>query len=282
MASSFSSQNQLDGLSPQDMVEMLKAQIDAGVDECLLDSPEEFAPKEIAIEAASTPQPHQFEEASPKLKRDVFAPPPVAPSPKAIQALATQDWSKCQSCDELRQAVSNWSGSDLKKTASNMVFSDGNADADIMIIGDCPGSDEDRQGKPFMGPSGQLLDLMLRAIGLDRSKAYITNLLLWRPPGNRTPTPEEIQQFTPILKRHIELIAPKILVTLGSTPARALLGINESILKQRGKWMDYDLGDGKTLPLMATLNPDQLLSTPGQKSLAWADLRRLHHKLQAI
>ena len=122
-----------------------------------------------------------------------------------------------------------------------MVFSDGNPDADIMLIGEAPGADEDRQGKPFVGVSGQLLDRMMASIGLTRSNLYISNIILWRPPGNRTPTTEEIAAFLPIMKRHIQLIAPKVIVTLGGSSTKALLGTQDGILKCRGKWHEFDL-----------------------------------------
>ena len=175
--------------------------------------------------------------------------------------------------------VQSFDGCDLKKTASNLVFADGNPAADIMLIGEAPGADEDRQGKPFVGASGQLLDKMLASIGLDRTAVYISNIIPWRPPGNRTPTSEEVAMFLPVIKRHIDLIAPKIVITLGGSSTKALLSTTEGILKLRGQWRDYDV-NGTAVPMMAMLHPAYLLRTPAQKSLAWRDLRQLYRKIE--
>ena len=267
--------------SPKEMVSMLRRQVEMGADEALLDEPFVPSPSSGAINAVGDGQISELSEAS----NSVFAPPaseqnqaPLSPAPALI---TDHDWAGCQDLEALRQACSNFDGCGLKKTASNMVFSDGNPDADIMLIGEAPGADEDRQGKPFVGVSGQLLDRMMASIGLNRSSLYISNIILWRPPGNRTPTTEETAAFLPIMKRHIQLVAPKVIVTLGGSSTKALLGTQDGILKCRGKWHEFDHGHG-TIPLLATLHPAYLLRTPGQKALAWQDLRMLHNHVKNI
>ena len=265
--------------SPQEMLSMLRQQVEMGADEALLDEPFVSSPSSGAVNVVADGQNNQLSEAP----IAILAPPTpgqnetvLSPAPDMI---TDQNWAGCQDLEALRQACSNFDGCGLKKTASNMVFSDGNPDADIMLIGEAPGADEDRQGKPFVGVSGQLLDRMMASIGLTRSNLYISNIILWRPPGNRTPTTEEIAAFLPIMKRHIQLIAPKVIVTLGGSSTKALLGTQDGILKCRGKWHEFDLGNG-TIPLLATLHPAYLLRTPGQKALAWQDLRMLYHHVK--
>ena len=285
--------------SPEEMLSMLRQQIDMGADEALLDNPDEFsmamAPSALTsagasastVPLASTPIINQeFAEA----KTDISAPltpvqsitnQPPANQPPTNQPNASFQWDNCQSLDALRDACAQFDGCGLKKTASNMVFSDGNPNADIMLIGEAPGADEDRQGKPFVGVSGQLLDRMMATIGLDRSNVYISNIILWRPPGNRTPTTEEVTAFMPIIKRHIQLVAPKVIVTLGGSSTKALLNTSDGILKCRGRWHDFKPNDiTDPIPLLATLHPAYLLRTPGQKALAWQDLRLLHRHIQ--
>ena len=265
--------------SPQEMLSMLRQQVEMGADEALLDEPFVSSPSSGAVNAVADGQNNQLSEApiailaSPTLGQNETV---LSPAPDMI---TDQNWAGCQDLEALRQACSNFDGCGLKKTASNMVFSDGNPDADIMLIGEAPGADEDRQGKPFVGVSGQLLDRMMASIGLTRSNLYISNIILWRPPGNRTPTTEEIAAFLPIMKRHIQLIAPKVIDTLGGSSTKALLGTQDGILKCRGKWHEFDHGNG-TIPLLATLHPAYLLRTPGQKALAWQDLRMLYHHVK--
>jgi DNA polymerase len=149
-----------------------------------------------------------------------------------------------------------------------------------MFVGEAPGGDEDRIGRPFVGRAGQLLDRMLRAIGLDRSTVYIANVVPWRPPGNRTPTPQETQACLPFIKRQIELAAPEILVCLGASSAQTLLGVKEGITRARGKWFEYRRDDGRTMKSLAMFHPAYLLRQPGQKRLAWMDLRALARELR--
>lgn len=187
--------------------------------------------------------------------------------------------------EELQKTIQEFDGIALKKTASNMVFADGNPKADIMLIGEAPGADEDRIGKPFMGQSGQLLDRILKSIDLDRnaedaSKAvYLSNVVSWRPPGNRTPAPAEIEVSLPFIERHIQLIEPKMIVLCGGIAAQSLLGNSQSISKLRKAWHDYlpqtqalKTAEGKGIPAIATYHPSYLLRTPQQKKAVWADM----------
>ncbi|MEC8109666.1 MAG: uracil-DNA glycosylase [Pseudomonadota bacterium] len=180
---------------------------------------------------------------------------------------------------DLAAALSQLNSCSLKRTASNMCFSDGNAGARLMIIGEVPGRDEDRLGVPFVGAVGQFLDRMLASIGLDRSGVYMTNLLPWRPPGNRTATAEETEMLLPFLYRHIQLANPELVLVLGGTPAKTILKSSDNILELRGRWKDIDFGDGVMRPTMASLHPAYLMRSPTQKRLAFDDWYRLYHRL---
>ncbi len=184
--------------------------------------------------------------------------------------------------DELKAALAGFEGCALKQTAMNLVFADGKPGARVMILGEGPGAEEDRQGLPFVGASGQLLDHMLAAIGLDRSSAYITNLLFWRPPGNRTPTGTEIAACLPFVERHIELVDPGYLLLVGGISAKTLLGRSQGILKLRGHWAHYQhAGMARPIPALASLHPAYLLRQPGQKRLAWRDFLALREALDS-
>ena len=166
--------------------------------------------------------------------------------------------------------------------ATNTVFADGVADSRIMLIGEAPGRDEDRIGKPFVGRAGQLLDKMLASIGLDRTKnAYITNVMNWRPPDNRDPSPEEAAACLPFLRRHIELAQPGLIILLGAVAARHVVGVSDGIMKLRGRWMEYRVGD-QMVPLMPTLHPAYLLRQPAHKKLAWRDLQAVRARMAAL
>jgi DNA polymerase len=179
----------------------------------------------------------------------------------------------------LRAALEAFDGCALKHTASNMIFADGNPAARLMVIGEVPGRDEDRVGLPLVGGAGQLFDRMLASIGLSRADAYVTTLIPWRPPGNRTPTDEEMDILMPWLCRHIQLANPDCILLLGGAPAKSLLGQAGGILKLRGRWHDLDTGDGVVRRVMATLHPAYLLRSPAQKRLAYADLLALAEEL---
>lgn len=189
---------------------------------------------------------------------------------------------KATSLSELRAEIEGFSGCGLKETAINLVFSDGNPEANIMIIGDAPVEDDDRQGKPFMGAHGALLDKMLAAIGLDRDTVYLTNLVFWRPPGGRSPTQEEVEACLPFVQQHIALVKPKMVICLGAAVARNILRNSDSFSKVRGKWFDYTapLHDTETVPCLPTHPPSYLLRLPTSKRQAWQDLLKIKSKLQ--
>ena len=183
---------------------------------------------------------------------------------------------------ELEAAMEAFEGCALKRTATNTVFADGVAEGRVMLIGEAPGRDEDRVGRPFVGRAGQLLDKMLASIGLDRNvNAYITNVINWRPPDNRDPSPEEAAACLPFLRRHIELAEPQLIILLGAVAARHVVGVTEGIMKLRGRWMEYRVGD-HMVPLMPTLHPAYLLRQPGHKKLAWRDLQAVRDRMTAL
>ena len=183
---------------------------------------------------------------------------------------------------ELKAALEAFEGCGLKRSATNTVFADGVPQGGIMLIGEAPGRDEDRIGKPFVGRAGQLLDKMLASIGLDRaSNAYITNVINWRPPDNRDPTPEEAASCLPFLRRHIELADPQLIILLGAVAARHVVGISDGIMKLRGRWLEYRVGSSM-VPLMPTLHPAYLLRQPAHKKLAWRDLQAVRDKMQVL
>ncbi len=179
----------------------------------------------------------------------------------------------CQSLEALEAALRDFDGCPLKETSINLCFADGNPSAPIMLIGEAPGAQEDRQGKPFVGPSGHGIGVRLATIGLDRTKVYITNVIYWRPPGNRTPTAAEIAICQPFLERQIELIQPKFLLFVGGIAARALLGRSEGVTKLRGRPFVYTLpADDRKIPALVMFHPAYLLRQPAQKRFSWRDL----------
>ncbi|HSE78844.1 MAG TPA: uracil-DNA glycosylase [Alphaproteobacteria bacterium] len=210
--------------------------------------------------------------------------PPPAGAPRAEAELSAREAAaRARTLAELESTLAAFNGCALKATATRLVFADGNPKARIMLVGEAPGADEDRQGKPFVGVSGQLLDRMLSWIGLDRSTAYISNILPWRPPGNRAPTPAEIAICLPFIERHIELVDPAILVLLGGTAAKTLLGTAEGINRLRGRWIDYSSqGLPRPLPALATFHPAYLLRQPAQKRDAWRDFLTVKNKLKTV
>ncbi len=180
---------------------------------------------------------------------------------------------------ELEALVAQFEGCSLRRTAKSLCFARGSEQARIMLIGEAPGRDEDLQGKPFVGRAGQLLDRMLASIGLGEEQIYITNTVYWRPPGNRTPTPEEIEACAPFLARQIELLSPQLLVLLGGAAAKNILGVSEGIMRLRGKWLTYSCA-GRDVPTLATLHPAYLLRNPAAKRQAWRDLLLLKAALE--
>ncbi len=205
---------------------------------------------------------------------------PAAVPAEAIAA-ARDAAAAAQNLGDLREELSRFDGCGLKATATRLVFGDGDPNAEIMFIGEAPGADEDREGVPFVGRAGQLLDKMLASIGLDRGKVYIANVVPWRPPGNRTPAPLEAAACLPFTRRQIELVDPKILVCLGAASAQTLLGGKEGVMRMRGRWFAYPAG-GKEIQAIAMLHPAYLLRQPAQKKLAWQDLRMLGKEINRL
>ena len=220
-------------------------------------------------EAGGNPRP---EERSAGSRLEGRAAPNVAapPSPDIAAMAAREAVKDIRTLKELRAALDAFEGCALKATAKQLVFADGNPKAKVMFVGEAPGRDEDIEGLPFVGRSGKLLDRMLAAIGLDRTGVYIANIIPWRPPGNRTPTPQESQICLPFIQRQIELVNPDILVCLGGPSAQTLLGIRDGITKTRGRWFTYDTGT-REIRAMPTFHPAFLLRSPLQKRLAWRD-----------
>ena len=203
-------------------------------------------------------------------------PPPAAPE-AAIMA-ARESAGSAKGLEELRALLAGFAGCTLAATATQLVFADGNPQARVMFVGEAPGRDEDIAGLPFVGRSGKLLDLMLAAIGLDRTKAYIANVVPWRPPGNRTPTPQETSICLPFIRRQIELANPDIVVCLGQPATQTLLATREGITKTRGRWFKYDTGS-REIRALATYHPAFLLRSPLQKRFAWRDFLALKKAL---
>jgi uracil-DNA glycosylase family 4 len=188
----------------------------------------------------------------------------------------------CRSLDELERALTTFEGCPLAETATRLCFADGNRAASLMLVGEAPGAEEDRQGKPFVGPSGQLLDRMLAAVGLARSDTYITNLIYWRPPGNRSPTSSELATCLPFLERQIELLRPRLLVSVGGVAARVLLDLKDGVGKLRGRKFVYRPADGgEPVPTFVIFHPAYLLRQPLHKRLAWRDMLQLRAELRA-
>jgi len=256
---------------------------DAGVDEVLLDAPlDRFAASEKPPVIAAAPT-------WPMVTRPMvsFAETPRTASVPGESSTVASDQAAQRIADTatdlemLREYLAAFDGCPLKHTAKNLVFGDGDPAADVMFIGEAPGADEDREGRPFVGVSGRLLDRMMASIGLDRESAYITNILPWRPPGNREPTPAEVAACLPFIRKHIELVAPKMLVLVGGTSAKTLLGRKEGIMRLRGRWLAYRSSEtAEPIPALATFHPAFLLRSPGQKANAWHDLLMVDKKLK--
>lgn len=263
---------------------LLRWYIDAGVDECVGDAPvDRLTKRPLSQMAPAQPAPASV---APPPAAARTAPPPVAALPTDTDAItsAVRMAQAAATVAELRAAVESYDGCGLKKFASRAVFADGNPEAPVMFVGEAPGADEDRQGLPFVGVSGQLLDRMLASIGLARSaNAYITNIVFWRPPGNRAPTDEEIACCLPFVRRHIELVDPQVLVLVGGMSAKTLLGKPTGITRLRGHWYDYETpGLSRPVPTTALFHPAYLLRSPDQKRFAWRDLISIKQKLASV
>ena len=185
--------------------------------------------------------------------------------------------NKADNLEKLKKSISNIKNCSLKDSATSIVFSDGNPKSKIMLLGEAPGSNEDQEGLPFVGRAGTLLDKMLASINLDRKSVYISNIINYRPPENRRPTDEEMNRYLPFVKKHIEIIGPKILVLLGSTAMNALIGDDDVISKVRGQWIEKEFGQCKT-SVLVTFHPAFLIRQPTQKKLAWIDLKMIRDK----
>lgn len=267
--------------------EVARWHAEVGVDAAMLDAPRNryeetpqppwrpsappaHAPQTPASASAAAPPPPR-EERQPK-RRD-NTPEALFPASPLAEAAS--------SLEELRAALEAFDGCDLKRTARSLVFADGNPAASVMLIGEAPGAEEDKQGLPFVGRSGQLLDRMLAAIGLDRSTVYITNILPWRPHGNRAPSTEEIALLLPFVERHILLAAPEVILLVGGIAAKSLLGVPTGIMRLRGTWVTLRLGE-REFPALPTFHPAYLLRRPQDKALAWRDFLSLQHRLAEL
>jgi DNA polymerase len=277
----------------QEAARLLAWYAEMGVDLAVEDGPQDrFAESAAASPAAEARTIENRAQASrerplPTLERSSAERPPLvvpAAARTPAQDVAVADARalarEAKTLDELEAILDTYEGVPLRKTATRLVFADGNPAAKVMFVGEAPGKEEDREGRPFVGRAGQLLDRMLTAIGRDRTSVYIANIIPWRPPGNRTPTPQESQLCMPFIQRQIELVNPDVLVLLGGSSAAALTGSRDGILKMRGRWIDYDTGM-RTIKAQATLHPAYLLRTPSQKKLAWRDFRALKAELDA-
>jgi uracil-DNA glycosylase family 4 len=278
-----------------DIEALLRFYADAGYSDALDDEPHDrFAesakrvmPRTSGPEtsASSSPKPAPqmpaAVSATPVAPAVAFASQPTIPA-EAQAARARELARSASSLEELRALLESFDGCNLKFTAKQMVFSDGNPEAPIMFIGEAPGRDEDLEGRPFVGRSGQLLDRMLAAIGLDRDSAYIANVIPWRPPGNRDPSPLETEICRPFIERQIELAAPKVLVTLGNPSAKVILQAKEGIMRIRGSWKVHQTPSGMEIPAMPTLHPAYLLRNPAHKKLAWRDFLEIKARLKSV
>ena len=266
---------------PPTVQQLLAFYLEAGVDCALGDEPvNRLADPELAPAPRAAVVHQQAARSAPL--------PPPAPSPRADATVAPdvainsarEAARTAPTLEALRQLLQNFDGCALRHTATRLVFADGNPQARVMFVGEAPGRDEDIEGLPFVGRSGKLLDRMIAAIGLDRSKAYIANVIPWRPPGNRTPTPQETQICLPFIQRQIELVNPDVLVTLGNPSTQALLQTREGIMRTRGKWLDYDTGT-RSIRAIATFHPAYLLRSPSYKRMSWQDLRAIAKALES-
>ena len=257
--------------------QLLAFYLEAGVDCALTEEPvNRLSDPDIAPLPSETTPARSFKAAPaamPAMRAE------TAPAPEAAIASAREAARTAPSLEVLRDLLEKFDGCALKSTATRLVFADGNPHARVMLVGEAPGREEDIEGLPFVGRSGKLLDRMLAAIGLDRSKVYIANVIPWRPPGNRTPTPQETQICLPFIQRQIELVDPDVLVTLGNPSTQTLLQTREGIMKTRGRWFDYDTGT-RVIRAIATFHPAYLLRSPSYKRMAWQDLRAIAKALE--
>jgi uracil-DNA glycosylase family 4 len=276
---------------PAEIIALLRWYQDAGIDEAIGDEAGALGRRRAARAAPPpavvlAPLPAAALAEAPLPQLQPAAPPPrtagaaVLPGSDAATGDARRIAAGCHTLDELAAALTAFDGCGLKATATQMVFADGNPEADIMIVGEAPGAEEDRLGKPFVGQSGKLLDRMLAAIGLDRSTVYITNIVNWRPPGNRQPNAAEIAISLPFIERHVALKKPKIVLCAGGTSAAALLATREGITRIHGRWYDRSFPDlPAPVPTMPIYHPAFILRQPGMKRDVWRDLLVLRRRM---
>ena len=249
------------------MLTVLEWQLDAGVDEIVGFEPaNRFAPPPV--------------RKAPAAPAAVSGSAPVAARPAETAPCSARQVARTADLDALRERLLAFDGCALRKTATNTVFGEGPAGARLMIVGEAPGADEDRQGRPFVGPSGRLLERMLAAIGLPREDVYIANTVYWRPPGNRTPSAEEVEACRPFINRQISLVAPEVLMLAGGAAAKTLLGTTEGIMRLRGRWSRFGTPDG-SIDVMPTFHPAFLLRSPARKREAWRDLLAVKARLES-
>lgn len=255
--------------STWDLAQLLRWQMEAGADEAILATPVDRYQAVAPVAAAVPPQPAVRPRTA-----------PILSSPALVNETAQHAAGQAKTLDELRAALDAFDGCALKQTATNLVFGDGNPAARIMFVGEAPGADEDRRGLPFVGVSGQLLDRMLGWIDLNRETFFITNMLFWRPPGNRQPTPGEVAACLPFVERMISLVDPELLVMVGGSSAKSLLGKSEGIKRLRGRWFSYENAFmARPIPATAIYHPAYLLRSPAEKRAAWQDLLAIREKL---
>ena len=265
----------MENMNTQELKEILEWYICAGVEETAGDEP--FA--QVLPTKSISPLPAR-ETASQKTQSERPATTVLSQAVNDACQNARQQCQNINTLEELKKLVEGFDGCALKLTASNTVFGEGSPKARVIFIGEAPGADEDRMGRPFVGKSGQLLDKMMSAVGLNRENCYITNVLPWRPPGNRTPTDGEVAVCLPLLLRQIEIIKPDFLFLMGASAAGAVLNVQDSISRLRGHWLEYQGSDGCKIECLASFHPAYLLRNPAQKAKAWTDFLRLKQKLE--
>jgi DNA polymerase len=284
----------------RDMIEALRWQVEAGAAEAIGEAPvDRFAesaanptaaapPASAARPASSAPQTTPATPSPSPASTPSLAPAPPrptqatarAPSSIALAGTAHELAAAANTVEELHQALERFDGCALKATATNLVFCDGNPQARVLMIGEAPGAEEDRQGKPFVGPAGKLLDRMLESIGLDRGSVLISNTIYWRPPGNRNPAPEEVAACLPFVERLVEIVDPAVLVLVGGIASKSLLASKDGIMKMHGRWFTFETPRmSRPVPTMPIYHPAFLLRSPGQKRATWRDLLEIRRRL---
>jgi len=272
----------IDDMTPAEAAAALAWLVEMGAEEIIAEQPL----NRVVEHAVSAPAPVAPRADPPALPLRANLASVAAPAGDQVQD-ARAIAARCQSLPEIAAALGTFDACPLRKTATNLCFSDGNPQAHVLLIGEAPGNEEDLQGKPFVGRSGQLLDRMLAAVGLDRRAedparaVLITNTIFWRPPGNRKPTDAETSMCMPFVWRLIEIMQPRLILCAGATPTQRMINVTDGILKLRGRWFSVQAGASQ-IPLLATLHPAYLLRQPAQKRLAWRDLLSLRERLDSL